>query len=169
MLIELVVNGRRQRVDVAPDRTLLSVLREELALTGSKYGCGEGECGACTVLLGGRAVRSCRTPVAKAAEARVTTIEGLERNGTLHPLQAAFIEDSAMQCGYCTAGMIMAGVALLESTPSPTHDQIVGGMNGNVCRCGAYPQIVAAIQRASREMQGAHAQQPKPQQQERRP
>ena len=169
MLIELVVNGRRQRVDVAPDRTLLSVLREELALTGSKYGCGEGECGACTVLLGGRAVRSCRTPVAKAAEARVTTIEGLERNGTLHPLQAAFIEDNAMQCGYCTAGMIMAGVALLESTPSPTHDQIAGAMNGNVCRCGAYPQIVAAIQRASREMQGAHAQQPKPQQQERRP
>jgi len=169
LLIELVVNGRRQRVDVAPDRTLLSVLREELALTGSKYGCGEGECGACTVLLGGRAVRSCRTPVAKAAEARVTTIEGLERNGTLHPLQTAFMEDSAMQCGYCTAGMIMAGVALLESTPSPTHDQIVGAMNGNVCRCGAYPQIVAAIQRASREMQGAHAQQPKPQQQERRP
>ena len=169
MLIELVVNGRRQRVDVAPDRTLLSVLREELALTGSKYGCGEGECGACTVLLGGRAVRSCRTPVAKAAEARVTTIEGLERNGTLHPLQAAFIEDNAMQCGYCTAGMIMAGVALLESTPSPTYDQIVGAMNGNVCRCGAYPQIVAAIQRASREMQGAQAQQPKAQQRERRP
>ena len=168
MLIELVVNGRRQRVDVAPDRTLLSVLREELALTGSKYGCGEGECGACTVLLGGRAVRSCRTPVAKAAEARVTTIEGLERDGTLHPLQAAFIEDNAMQCGYCTAGMIMAGVALLESTASPTHDQIIGAMNGNVCRCGAYPQIVAAIQRASREMQGAQAQQPKPQQ-ERRP
>jgi aerobic-type carbon monoxide dehydrogenase small subunit (CoxS/CutS family) len=168
MLIELVVNGRRQRVDVAPDRTLLSVLREELALTGSKYGCGEGECGACTVLLGGRAVRSCRTPVAKAAEARVTTIEGLERNGTLHPLQAAFIEDNAMQCGYCTAGMIMSGVALLESTRSPTHDQIVGAMNGNVCRCGAYPQIVAAIQRASREIEGAQAQHPKPQQ-ERRP
>ena len=168
MLIELVVNGRRQRVDVAPDRTLLSVLREELALTGSKYGCGEGECGACTVLLGGRAVRSCRTPVAKAAEARVTTIEGLERNGTLHPLQTAFIEDNAMQCGYCTAGMIMAGVALLESTPSPTNDDIVRAMNGNVCRCGAYPQIVAAIQRASREMQGAQAQQAKPQQ-ERRP
>ena len=169
MLIELVVNGRRQRVDVAPDRTLLSVLREELALTGSKYGCGEGECGACTVLLGGRAVRSCRTPVAKAAEARVTTIEGLERNGMLHPLQAAFIEDNAMQCGYCTAGMIMAGVALLESTPSPTNDDIVRAMNGNVCRCGAYPQIVAAIQRASREIQGTRQQQPKPQQQERRP
>ena len=165
MLIELVVNGRRHRVDVEPDRTLLSVLREELTLTGSKYGCGEGECGACTVLLGGHAVRACRTPVAKAAEAPVTTIEGLERDEHLHPLQQAFIEETALQCGYCTAGMIVAGVALLETTPSPTHDQIVRAMNGNVCRCGAYPQIVAAIQRASREMQ---RQQPK-QQQERRP
>ncbi|PYP80487.1 MAG: ferredoxin [Gemmatimonadetes bacterium] len=151
MLIELDVNGRRQRVDVDPDRTLLSVLREELELTGSKYGCGEGECGACTVLLGARAVRSCQTPVAKAAAAPVTTIEGLEREGRLHPLQQAFVDEGAMQCGYCTAGMIMAGVSLLKSTPSPTTDQIVRGMNGNVCRCGAYPQIVAAIERVASE------------------
>ena len=149
MLIDLDVNGRRHRVDVDPDRTLLSVLREELALTGSKYGCGEGECGACTVLLGATAVRSCHTPIAKAAAAPVTTIEGLERDGRLHPLQQAFVDESAMQCGYCTTGMIMAGVALLKTTPSPTTDDIVRGMNGNVCRCGTYPQIVAAIQRAA--------------------
>ena len=149
MLIELNVNGRRHRVDVESDETLLSVLREELSLTGSKYGCGEGQCGACTVLLDGRAVRSCQTPVAKATSAQITTIEGLERDGRLHPLQQAFIDENAMQCGYCTAGMIMAGVSLLRSTPKPTPDQIVRAMNSNVCRCGGYPQIVAAIQRAS--------------------
>jgi aerobic-type carbon monoxide dehydrogenase small subunit (CoxS/CutS family) len=149
MLIELDVNGRRHSVDVDPDRTLLSVLHDELALTGSKYGCGEGQCGACTVLLGATAVKSCRTPVAKAAAAPVTTIEGLERDGRLHPLQQAFMDESAMQCGYCTAGMIMAGVALLKTTPAPTADEIVRGMNGNVCRCGTYPHIVAAIQRAA--------------------
>ena len=149
MLIELNVNGRRHRVDVDSDETLLSVLREELSLTGSKYGCGEGQCGACTVLLDGRAVRSCQTPVAKATSAQITTIEGLERDGRLHPLQQAFIDENAMQCGYCTAGMIMTGVSLLRSTPKPTPDQIVRAMNGNVCRCGGYPQIVAAIQRAS--------------------
>jgi aerobic-type carbon monoxide dehydrogenase small subunit (CoxS/CutS family) len=149
MPIELDVNGRRQRVDVPGDRSLLSVLREELALTGSKYGCGEGQCGACTVLVDGRAVRACRTPVADAAGKPVTTIEGLERGGRLHPLQQAFIDEHAMQCGYCTAGMIMAGAALLARTPSPTHDDIVRGMNGNVCRCGTYPEIVAAIKRAA--------------------
>jgi aerobic-type carbon monoxide dehydrogenase small subunit (CoxS/CutS family) len=149
MPIELDVNGRRHRVDVDPDRTLLSVLREELALTGSKYGCGEGQCGACTVLLGGSAVKSCRTPVSRAAAAPVTTIEGLERDGRLHPLQQAFMDERAMQCGYCTSGMIMAALALLKTTPAPTTDEIVRGMNGNVCRCGTYPQIVAAIQRAA--------------------
>ena len=149
MPIDLDVNGRRHRVDVPGDRTLLSVLREELALTGSKYGCGEGQCGACTVLIDGRAVRSCRTPVADAARKRVTTIEGLERGGRLHPVQQAFLDEHALQCGYCTAGMIMAGVALLERTPSPTDEEIVRGMNGNVCRCGTYPEIVAAIKRAA--------------------
>jgi aerobic-type carbon monoxide dehydrogenase small subunit (CoxS/CutS family) len=154
MLIELEVNGRRQRVDVDPDRTLLSVLREELALTGSKYGCGEGQCGACTVLLGANAVKSCRTTDARAATAPVTTIEGLEQGGRLHPLQQSFMDETAMQCGYCTPGMIMAGVALLRATPSPTADEIVRGMNGNVCRCGMYPQIVAAIQRAASSARG---------------
>ena len=149
MVIELDVNGRRQRVDVPGDRSLLSVLREELTLTGSKYGCGEGQRGACTVLVDVRAVRSCRTPVADAAGKPVTTIEGLERGGRLHPLQQAFIDEHAMQCGNCTTGMIMAGVALLARTPSPTRDDIVRGMNGNVCRCGTYPEIVAAIQRAA--------------------
>ena len=169
MLIELHVNGRRQRVDVDLDRTLLSVLREELALTGSKYGCGEGQCGACTVLLGDRAVRSCRTPAKAAAATSITTLEGLERDGRLHPLQQAIIEESAMQCGYCAAGMIMAGVALLITTPNPSSDDIVRAMSGNVCRCGAYPQIIAAIQRASREMQGNAPTQQKQRQPEQRP
>src|SRR5689334_11660861 len=119
MSIELKVNGRRHRVDVDSDETLLSVLREELSLTGSKYGCGEGQCGACTVLLDGRAVRSCQTPVARATSAQITTIEGLERDGRLHPLQQAFIEETAMQCGYCSAGMIMAGAALLATNAQP--------------------------------------------------
>ena len=134
MTIELTVNGRRHRVDADSERTLLSVLREELSLTGSKYGCGEGQCGACTVLLDGKPV---------------TTIEGLARGDRLHPLQQAFIDEQAMQCGYCTSGMIMAGVALLERTPSPSSDDIVRAMNGNVCRCGTYPEIVAAIKRAA--------------------
>jgi aerobic-type carbon monoxide dehydrogenase small subunit (CoxS/CutS family) len=169
MLIELDVNGRRHRVDVDPDRSLLSVLREDLALTGSKYGCGEGQCGACTVLLRGSAVKSCQTPVAKAAATRVTTIEGLERDGRLHPLQQAFIDETALQCGYCTAGMIMAGAALLSTNAQPSDADIVRAMNGNVCRCGTYPQIVAAVQRASREMRGtapANQQQDQQQQQQ---
>jgi aerobic-type carbon monoxide dehydrogenase small subunit (CoxS/CutS family) len=166
MAIDLRVNKQRHRVNVDAGRTLLSVLREELSLSGTKYGCGEGQCGACTVLLDGRPVRSCQITVAKAANKQITTIEGLERDNRLHPLQQACIEESAMQCGYCTAGMIMAGVALLNTTLSPTSDDIVRAMNGNVCRCGAYPQIVAAIQRASREMQGNTPTQRKQQQPE---
>ncbi|MFL5619276.1 MAG: (2Fe-2S)-binding protein [Gemmatimonadaceae bacterium] len=153
MPIELVVNGRRYRVGADPERSLLSVLREELSLTGTKYGCGEGQCGACTVLLDGRPTRSCQTTVAKGAGKQITTIEGLERDGRLHPLQEAFIDETAMQCGFCTAGMIMAGAALLQTTPKPGTDDIVRAMNGNVCRCGTYPQIVAAVQRASLQMQ----------------
>jgi aerobic-type carbon monoxide dehydrogenase small subunit (CoxS/CutS family) len=149
MPIELNINGRRHRVDVATERSLLSVLREELSLTGSKYGCGEGQCGACTVLLDGKAVRSCQTTVATAANRPVVTIEGLERDGRLHSVQQAFIDETAMQCGYCTSGMIMSAVSLLERTPSPTTDEIVRGMDGNVCRCGTYPEIVAAIKRAA--------------------
>lgn len=149
MTIELTVNGRRHTVDADSERTLLSVLREELALTGTKYGCGEGQCGACTVLLDGKPVRSCGTKVASAAGKPVVTIEGLARGDRLHPLQQAFIDTHAMQCGYCTAGMIIAGVALLERTPSPSTDDIVRAMNGNVCRCGTYPEIVDAIKRAA--------------------
>ena len=149
MRLDLNVNGTRQTVDVDPARTLLSVLREELELTGSKYGCGEGQCGACTVLLDERAVRSCMTPVSRATSARITTIEGIEREGRLHPLQQAFIDEGALQCGYCTPGMIMSGVALLAATPSPSAPEIARAMEGNVCRCGTYPRIVAAVQRAS--------------------
>ena len=154
-MIELNINGRRQWIDVDRDEPVLAVLRNNFALTGTKYGCGEGQCGACTVLLDGKPVRSCQITVASAANKQITTIEGLERDGRLHPLQQAFIEETAMQCGYCTAGMIMAGVALLNTTPNPSRDDIVRVMNGNVCRCGTYPQIVAAIQGASREMQGS--------------
>jgi aerobic-type carbon monoxide dehydrogenase small subunit (CoxS/CutS family) len=149
MTIEITVNGRRHRVDADSGRTLLSVLREELALTGSKYGCGEGQCGACTVLLDGKPAKSCQTTAASAAGKPVVTIEGLARGDRLHPLQQAFIDEHAMQCGYCTSGMIMAGVALLERTPSPSTADIVRAMNGNVCRCGTYPEIVAAIKRAA--------------------
>ena len=149
MRLDLDVNGTRRAVDVDPARTLLSVLREELELTGTKYGCGEGQCGACTVLLGDRAVRSCMTPVSRAAGTRITTIEGIERNGGLHPLQQAFIDEGALQCGYCTPGMIMSGVALLAATPAPSAPEIARAMEGNVCRCGPYPRVVAAIQRAA--------------------
>ena len=149
MRLDLDVNGTRRVVDVDPARTLLSVLREELAITGTKYGCGEGQCGACTVLLGDRAVRSCMTPVARATGAPITTIEGIERDGRLHPLQQAIIEEGALQCGYCTPGMIMSGVALLKATPSPSTSEIARAMEGNVCRCGTYPRIIAAVQRAS--------------------
>ena len=149
MPIELEVNGRRRVVDVEPSRTLLSVLRDDLALTGTKYGCGEGQCGACTILLGEHAVRACQTPVSAAAGRPITTIEGLEHNGRLHPVQQAFLDEGAMQCGYCTPGMIMAAVSLLRASPSPNEAQIVAGMQGNVCRCGTYPRIVAAVQRAA--------------------
>ena len=149
MPIELDVNGRRHHVDVEPPRTLLSVLRDELALTGTKYGCGEGQCGACTVLLGEQAVRAGQTPVSAAAGHPITTIEGLEHNGRLHAVQQAFLDEGAMQCGYCTPGMIMAAVSLLRASPSPNEEQIVAGMHGNVCRCGTYPRIVAAVQRAA--------------------
>lgn len=143
--MQLDVNGARSRVRTGPGRTLLHVLREELDLTGSKPGCGEGACGACTVLLDGRPVRSCVTAAAAAVGRRVTTIEGLASGGRLHPLQEAFLEAEALQCGYCTPGMILAGVGLLNATPRPTAEQVVAAMQGNLCRCGSYPRIVAAI------------------------
>jgi aerobic-type carbon monoxide dehydrogenase small subunit (CoxS/CutS family) len=149
MRIDLVVNGQSRTLDVDPARSLLGVLRGELALTGTKYGCGEGECGACTVLLGTEAVHSCLTPVSDVAGRPVTTIEGLEQGGELHPVQQAFLDEGAMQCGYCTPGMIMAAVALLGSTPRPSPHEIARALEGNVCRCGTHPRVVAAVQRAA--------------------
>ncbi|MHB1861647.1 MAG: (2Fe-2S)-binding protein [Gemmatimonadaceae bacterium] len=149
MRIELQVNGQTHTVDVDPSRSLLSVLREDLTLMGPKYGCGESQCGACTVLLDGRSAHSCVTPVSAAVNAPVTTIEGLETDGRLHVVQQAFLDEQVAQCGYCTGGMIMAAVSLLAATPRPSRDEIVRAMDGNVCRCGTYPRIVAAIQRAA--------------------
>ena len=148
----LLVNGKQQHVEAPPDEPLLSVLRNRLELTGSKYGCGEGRCGACTVLLDGSPVRSCRMPVSQAAGKKITTIEGLEQNGHLHPVQQAFLTHEAFQCGYCTSGMIMATVALLRSSPTPADEQITRALNGNVCRCGTYPRIMAAVKEASQAL-----------------
>jgi aerobic-type carbon monoxide dehydrogenase small subunit (CoxS/CutS family) len=142
---ELTVNGARRRIDADPERTLLSVLRDDLELTGAKYGCGEGQCGACTVLLDAQPVRSCITSVKTAAGKQITTIEGIH-----HPVQDAFLEIGAMQCGYCTPGMIVSAVALLNKTPNPSRDQIVRHMNGNICRCGTYARIIAAIRKAAK-------------------
>lgn len=145
----LNVNGKKMTVDVDASTSLLSVLRNELNLTGSKYGCGEGQCGACSVLVDGVVMRSCITQVGRAGGKQITTIEGLEQDGKLHPLQEAFIQADAMQCAYCTSGMIMAGSALLAKNPKPTHAEIIAGMNRNICRCGVYNRIVEAIQIAS--------------------
>lgn len=146
----LTVNGKKLRIDVEPDASLLSVLRNDLSLTGSKYGCGEGQCGACTVLIDNDPVRSCITPVARAAGKQITTIEGLATEGRLHPLQEAFLKADALQCGYCTSGMIMAAVALLNSTPKPSRSEIVRHMDKNICRCGTYQRVVAAIEMAAK-------------------
>jgi aerobic-type carbon monoxide dehydrogenase small subunit (CoxS/CutS family) len=145
----LNVNGTRHPVDAEPDRSLLSVLRDDLGLTGSKYGCGEGQCGACTVLIAGQPTRSCITPVGQVADKPIRTIESLEKDGRLHPLQEAFLEEDALQCGYCTPGMIMSGVGLLEKNANPSEAEIRRHMEGNLCRCGAYLRILAAIRRAA--------------------
>jgi aerobic-type carbon monoxide dehydrogenase small subunit (CoxS/CutS family) len=148
----LRVNGRTYRVDAEPDESLLSVLRYELDLTGSKYGCGEGYCGACTVLVDGQMTRSCVTPLRAAAGAAIVTIEGLAANGRLHPVQEAFLESEAFQCGYCTPGMIMAAVSLLRTKRAPSEQDIAKVMDRNVCRCGTYPRIVRAVQLAAAKM-----------------
>ena len=145
----LNVNGKKLTVNVDSQTSLLSVLRNDLDLTGTKYGCGEAQCGACTVLVDGLQTRSCVTPVGRVANKRITTIEGLEKDGQLHPLQDAFLQADAMQCGYCTPGMIMSGLALLNKNSKPTRAEIVRHMDRNVCRCGAYLRIVAAIQMAA--------------------
>ncbi len=150
MATEIVVNGVRHAVDAEPDTPLLSVLRDDLDLTGTKYGCGEGQCGACTVLIDGAPAHSCITRLSSVAGKRITTIEGLAAGGRLHPVQEAFLEAGAMQCGYCTAGMIVASAGLLGSNPDPSEAQIKQALEGNVCRCGTYPRIVAAVRHAAR-------------------
>jgi aerobic-type carbon monoxide dehydrogenase small subunit (CoxS/CutS family) len=152
---ELHVNGKRVPVDVDAERTLLSVLRDDLALTSCKYGCGEGQCGACTVLVDGEPTRSCRTNAGEVGGSKVTTVESFERDGKLHPVQEAFLQADALQCSYCTCGMIVAAVALLEKNASPTEAEIVRAMNGHICRCGVYGRIVAAIQLAAKTMREA--------------
>ena len=161
--MEIDVNGVRHAVDASPERTLLTVLRDELDLTGTKYGCGEGQCGACTVLIDGAPARSCQTRVGAMAGKKITTIEGIVQHDALthepllHPVQAAFIDTEAMQCGYCTAGMIMSVVALLNKNAKPDEAAIIQAMQGNVCRCGTYPRIVSAVQLAQKYMPGGVA------------
>lgn len=151
---ELLVNGTKRPVNADAARSLLSVLRDDLGLTGSKYGCGEGDCGACTVLLDGKRVKSCTTRVGTAAGKPIRTIEGIADGDKLHPVQEAFLACDALQCGYCTSGMVVAAVGLLEGKPDPTREEIVSGMNGNICRCGTYTRIVAAVEKAAKEMKG---------------
>jgi len=148
--IRLAVNGKSYAVDANPQTSLLSVLRDDLDLTGSKYGCGEGQCGACTVLIDGKAQRSCITKVATVSQKQITTIEGLAKGDQLHPLQEAFLDVGALQCGYCTSGMIMSAFALLKQNPQPKESEIIDFMDGNICRCGTYSRIVSAIQKAAK-------------------
>lgn len=152
--MELHINNQTYQTDLKAGQSLLSVLRDELHLTGSKYGCGEGQCGACTVLLDGIPMRSCIYPAINASGRKITTIEGLATDGNLHPVQEAFLEKEALQCGYCTSGMIMSAVALLKKNPAPTRQEIVTFMNGNICRCGTYNRIVDAISLASSKLNG---------------
>lgn len=149
---QLLINGVKYSVDVDADASLLSVLRDDLDLTGSKYGCGEGQCGACTVLLDGAPRRACITPVGEAARRPITTIEGLEKDGQLHPVQQAFLDESVMQCGYCTSGMIMTAVGLLKVHPDPSEEEVARYLEGHLCRCGTYQRIIAAVRRAAKSL-----------------
>ena len=151
--IEIEVNGKRYPVQYDPETPLLFVLRDELGLTGTKYGCGEGQCGACTVLLGATPRRSCQLPVSAAVGKPITTVEGLEKDGHLHPVQQAFLDEGAFQCAYCTPGMIMSSVGLLQGNLSPSTEEIALSLQGNICRCGTYPRVMSAIQRAAKAMQ----------------
>lgn len=150
--INLMVNGKEKTVTTDPQRPLLDVLRENLHITGPKYGCGEGLCGACTVLMDGRNIRSCTTPVSLANGKKITTIEGLAEGNSLHQLQQAFLDEGAIQCGYCTPGMILTAAALLNENPNPTDEQIAEWMNGNICRCNGYTKIHNAIRRAAAQI-----------------
>ena len=146
--MQLNVNGKEYSVEVSGTTALLATLREHLDLTGSKYGCGEGVCGACTVLINGVPVRSCITPVGSTQNKEITTIEGLEQNGKLHPVQEAFLEVDPFQCGYCASGMIMSTVAMLNRNPSPSKQEILDSMQSNICRCCTYPALVEAISKS---------------------
>jgi nicotinate dehydrogenase subunit A len=148
-ITELNVNGTARRVDVDASRSLLSVLRDDLDLTGTKFGCGEGQCAACTVLVEGQPMKSCLTKVGTVAGKRIVTIEGLVAGGKLHPVQEAFLKEGAMQCGWCTPGMILGAVGLLKRFPNPTDAEILSSMEGHICRCGTYPRVIAAIHRAA--------------------
>jgi aerobic-type carbon monoxide dehydrogenase small subunit (CoxS/CutS family) len=151
---ELHVNGSRRAIDADAERSLLSVLRDDLELTGSKYGCGEGRCGACTVLIDGKPTRSCVTRVGATQGKQIRTIEDLARGGRLHPIQEAFLDAGAFQCGYCTPGMVMSALALLTTNPEPGREDIIQFMGGNVCRCGTYSRILTAVETAARTMKG---------------
>ena len=153
--ISFKLNDKPVALAADGERTLLWVLRADLGLTGTKFGCGDGYCGCCTILLNGRAARSCQLQVKDVAGKEVTTIEGLAKDGKLHPLQQAFMDHDGMQCGFCTPGMIMTGVSLLRTNFQPTEKQIISGLEKNFCRCGAHLRIVAAIQQAAKEMKGA--------------
>ncbi len=153
--IAFTLNDKPVRLSVDGERLLLWVLRTELGLTGTKYGCGEGHCGGCTVLVNKVPVRSCLLKVKDVSGKEVVTIEGLERDGKLHPVQKAFMEHDALQCGFCTPGMILTAVNLRDSTPRPTREQIIRGMENNFCRCAAHNRIIEAIQSAAAEMKGA--------------
>ncbi|HEY6126783.1 MAG TPA: (2Fe-2S)-binding protein [Candidatus Acidoferrum sp.] len=152
--IQAQVNGKNRAFESEPETSLLFALREELGLTGTKYGCGEGQCGACTVLLNGTPRRSCQLSVADAAGKSIVTIEGFERNGQLHPVQQAFLDQGAFQCAYCTSGMIVSTVAFLQKNSAPSEQEIVQALQGNICRCGTHPRIVAAVQQAAKAMHG---------------
>ena len=154
-ITRLDVNGTVRTVDAEETSSLLTVLRDQLGLTGTKYGCGEGQCGACTVLIDGSWRRSCITRAGMVAQKKITTIEGLASGGRLHPLQQAFLDEGAMQCAYCTSGMIMTAVALLDKTADPSESEIAEFMEGNICRCGTYPRIVRAIKRAATAMKSS--------------
>jgi aerobic-type carbon monoxide dehydrogenase small subunit (CoxS/CutS family) len=151
--IELEINGKRYALQCDPDTSLLAALRDELTLTGTKYGCGEGQCGACTVLINGVPRRSCQMTVSAAATKFITTIEGLEQNGHLHPVQQAFLDAGAFQCAYCTSGMILSSVGLLSTNRNPTSAEIIQSLQGNICRCGTYPRIIEAVHQAAKSMQ----------------
>jgi aerobic-type carbon monoxide dehydrogenase small subunit (CoxS/CutS family) len=155
--IDLKINGKPVRLDADPERMLLWVLRTDLGLTGTKYGCGQAQCGACTVLVNEKAVRSCVTPVKSVAGKEVLTIEGLAQNGVLHPLQQAFVEHDALQCGFCTSGMILNAYSLLRENPQPSDAEIIRGMDRNLCRCTSYVRVIQAIRSAAASMKSGRA------------